>query len=54
MRVVVVVLVIVLFGRRCCLVGPRLDVAQGILLEFLLGYSPSEVSWGNSDVAAFH
>ena len=47
-------LVLVLVGRICNFVGPTPEVAQGTLLGFLLGYTPSEVAWGTSDVAVLH
>ena len=34
--------------------GPNLEVAQGALIELLLGYSPLDVAWGPYDVVAFH
>ena len=52
MRYGVSVLVLFPVGTRCCLVGPPPDVAQGPLLESLLGYPPLEVVWGTSVVAA--
>ena len=54
MCVGVVVLVIILVGRTHRLVGPPLEMAQGKLLELLLGYPTLEVAWAASDVAAFH
>ena len=39
----VVVLVRVLVGVLCTHVGPLLEVAQGLRMEFSLGYAPSEV-----------
>ena len=32
-----------MFGVLCNLVGPHLEVAQGTLMELILGYSTSEV-----------
>ena len=43
MRIEVIVLVRVLVGMICPLAGTPLEVAHGLLLELLLGYSPSEV-----------
>ena len=42
-----VILVLVMMGRICCLVVPPLEVVQETLLELLLGYSTSVVVWGN-------
>ena len=38
----------------CCLVGPPSEVAQGPLLELILGYLPLEVAWEASSVKEFH
>ena len=46
MRVGVFVLVLVLVGRICCLVGPLSEVEQGAPLELILGYSPLELERG--------
>ena len=43
---------LVLVGSICHLVVPYSEVAQGTLLEFLMGYLPLEVMWGPSVVVA--
>ena len=52
MCVGVAILVLVLVGRICRLVGSPYEVAQGPLLELLLGKPPSEVLWGPSAVVS--
>ena len=54
MFVEVFVLVLILVGRICRLVGPLSYVAQGTLMGLILGYPLLEVAWGDSSVEAFH
>ena len=49
----VAVLVLVLIGIIFYPVVSTLEVAQGPILDLILGYPPSGVAWGDSDFAAF-